>query len=113
MSHHRYAITTNEGLNEERLPITARLSPIGSASSDTEYDRRSLFRFYFFSPKIIFQFFFFSVNENRALIEEREKLSASLAALTHHVAHVQFRLQQVISAPTPEDREVGQYKMIH
>jgi len=40
------------------------------------------------------------------LLEEHERLSASLAALTHHVAHVQFRLQQVISAPTAEDREV-------
>jgi hypothetical protein len=40
------------------------------------------------------------------LLEERERLTASLAALTHHVAHVQFRLQQVISAPTAEDREV-------
>ncbi len=70
------------------------------------------FDFTFF-PRKLFSNFFFSVNENRALLEEREKLSASLAALTHHVAHVQFRLQQVISAPTPEDREVGQYKMIH
>jgi hypothetical protein len=51
---------------------------------------------------------FFSVNENNALLEEHERLNASLSALTHHVAHVQFRLQQVISAPTAEDREVGQ-----
>ena len=50
----------------------------------------------------------FSVNEHNALLEERERLTSSLSALTHHVAHVQFRLEQVISAPTTEDREVGQ-----
>jgi hypothetical protein len=55
-------------------------------------------------PKIFSNLF--SFNENSALLEERERLTASLAALTHHVAHVQFRLQQVISAPTAEDREV-------
>jgi len=49
-----------------------------------------------------------SSNDNNALIEEHDKLTASLAALTRHVAHVQFRLQQVLSAPTPEDREVKQ-----
>jgi hypothetical protein len=41
---YRYAITTNEGINEETLPMTSRLSPIGSASADIERDRRSLFR---------------------------------------------------------------------
>ena len=48
------------------------------------------------------------LNEKLALLEEHEKLSASLAALTRHFAHVQLRLQQVVSAPTPEDREVKQ-----
>jgi hypothetical protein len=53
----------------------------------------------------------FSANEEFreriALLEEHEKLNASLAALTRHFAHVQFRLQQVVSAPTTEDREVS------
>ena len=42
------------------------------------------------------------------MIEEHERLSSSLAALTRHFAHVQLRLQQVVSAPTIEDREVKQ-----
>ena len=40
---HRYAITTNEGLNEKSFPMTGRLSPIGSASSEIEFDRRFYF----------------------------------------------------------------------
>ena len=46
------------------------------------------------------------LNEKIALLAEHEKLNASLAALTRHFAHVQLRLQQVMSAPTSEDREV-------
>jgi hypothetical protein len=91
MSYQR-EITTNEELNHDKFSMTNRLSPIGSASSDTEYDRRSCFNE--------------ECNENIALLEEHEKLNAALAALTRHVAHVQFRLEQVLSAPTPEDREV-------
>jgi hypothetical protein len=45
-------------------------------------------------------------DEKLLLLEEHDKLSSSLAALTRHFAHVQLRLQQVVSAPTPEDREV-------
>lgn len=55
-------------------------------------------------------FLFISVNEEvhdkLALLEEHERLNASLSALTRHFAHVQLRLQQVVSAPTAEDREV-------
>lgn len=61
-------------------------------------------------------FFFFSHNEaandNDALLEEHERLSASLAALTRHFAHVQLRLHQVVSAPTIEDREVNTQKLV-
>jgi hypothetical protein len=46
------------------------------------------------------------VNDKLALLEEHERLNASLSALTRHFAHVQFRLQQVVCAPTSEDREV-------
>ncbi len=46
------------------------------------------------------------LNEKDLLLEEHERLNASLSALTRHFAHVQLRLQQVVSAPTPEDREV-------
>ena len=48
------------------------------------------------------------LNEKLALLEEHERLNVSLAALTRHFAHVQLRLQQVVSAPTAEDREVQQ-----
>jgi hypothetical protein len=55
-------------------------------------------------------FFIFSaneeVNEKAELLEEHERLNSSLAALTRHFAHVQLRLQQVVGAPTVEDREV-------
>ena len=50
--------------------------------------------------------FFFSLKDNVTLLDQHDRLNTSLAALTRHVAHVQFRLQQVLSAPTPEDREV-------
>jgi hypothetical protein len=46
------------------------------------------------------------LNEKKLLLEEHERLNTSLSALTRHFAHVQLRLQQVVSAPTPEDREV-------
>ena len=55
-----------------------------------------------FTPKSTF----IELNEKLALLEEHERLNASLAALTRHFAHVQLRLQQVVSAPTAEDREV-------
>ena len=64
----------------------------------------SIFKYQTFSFSII------SVNEEvhdkLALLEEHERLNASLAALTRHFAHVQLRLQQVVCAPTTEDREV-------
>ena len=37
--------------------------------------------------------------------EEQEQLNSSLLALTTHFAQVQFRLKQIVSAPT-EEREV-------
>lgn len=78
-----------EETNDDKLPMTGRLTPIGGASSDTELGQ--------------------SINEEvadkLALLEEHERLSASLAALTRHFAHVQLRLHQVVSAPTVEDRE--------
>lgn len=46
------------------------------------------------------------VDDKFALLEEHERLNASLSALTRHFAHVQLRLHQVVSAPTSEDREV-------
>lgn len=63
---------------------TGRLTPIGRNDEQNENE----------------------TNEKRFLLEEHEHLSASLAALTRHFAHVQLRLQQVVSAPTSEDREV-------
>lgn len=94
----------NENISymNDDAPMTGRLTPIGSSSSDIEFDNRSVFLFY----SIFLYFYSYSFNENVALIEEQEKLNASLAALTRHVAHVQLRLQQVVSAPTAEDREV-------
>jgi hypothetical protein len=82
-----------EDSSDEKLPMTGRLTPIGGASSDTEY------LFYSVSANE-------EVNEKLALLEEHERLNASLSALTRHFAHVQLRLQQVVCAPTTEDREV-------
>ena len=65
---------------------TGRLTPIGRHDEHNENENET--------------------NEKRFLLEEHEHLSASLAALTRHFAHVQLRLQQVVSAPTSEDREV-------
>lgn len=52
----------------------------------------------------------FSANEDFddkvVMMEEHDRLNKSLAALTRHFAHVQLRLQQVVSAPTADDREV-------
>jgi len=53
------------------------------------------------------------LNEKNLLLAEHERLNASLAALTRHFAHVQLRLQQVVSAPTPEDREVINRFFLH
>ncbi|CAF1317465.1 unnamed protein product [Rotaria sordida] len=78
-----------EDSSDEKLPMTGRLTPIGGASSDTEYGKSANEEF----------------NEKVALLEEHERLNASLSALTRHFAHVQLRLQQVVSAPTTEDRE--------
>ncbi|UJR14993.1 hypothetical protein I4U23_001970 [Adineta vaga] len=78
-----------EDSSDDRLPMTGRLTPIGGASTDTELGRSVNDEF----------------NDNLALLEEHERLNSSLAALTRHFAHVQFRLQQVVSAPTTEDRE--------
>lgn len=75
---------------EERLSMAGRLTPIGGAASDDEYFNQDHEEF----------------SEKTALLQEHENLNASLTALTCHFAHVQLRLQQVISAPTPEDREV-------
>jgi hypothetical protein len=49
-----------------------------------------------------------ATDEKFALLEEHERLNKSLAALSRHFAHVQLRLQQVVSAPTSEDREVNE-----
>ena len=46
------------------------------------------------------------LHERTILLEEHDRLTISLSALTRHFAHVQLRLQQVVSAPTSEDREV-------
>ncbi|CAF0808345.1 unnamed protein product [Adineta ricciae] len=93
MSHesmsYRPMVTTNEELNDEKWSMTDRLTPIGGPSSDTEYGKSADEEF----------------NERDVLLEEHEQLTTSLAALTRHFAHVQLRLQQVVSAPTPEDRE--------
>ncbi|CAF3872768.1 unnamed protein product [Adineta steineri] len=78
-----------EDFNDDRLPMTGRLTPIGGASSDTEFGRSVNEE----------------VNEKLILLEEHERLNSSLAALTRHFAHVQLRLQQVVGAPTTEDRE--------
>lgn len=40
------------------------------------------------------------------LEEEQEQLNSSLFALTTHFAQVQFRLKQIVDAPT-EHKEVG------
>ncbi|CAF0812220.1 unnamed protein product [Adineta ricciae] len=78
-----------EDSSDDKLPMTGRLTPIGGASSDTE-----------FAIGVNEEF-----NDKLVLLEEHERLNASLAALTRHFAHVQLRLQQVVSAPTTEDRE--------
>ncbi|UJR31683.1 hypothetical protein I4U23_019164 [Adineta vaga] len=93
MSHesmsYRPMITTDDEANDQKLPMTGRLTPIGGASSDTEYGKSADEE----------------LHERSLLLEEHEKLTTSLAALTRHFAHVQLRLHQVVSAPTPEDRE--------
>ncbi|CAF4910295.1 unnamed protein product, partial [Rotaria magnacalcarata] len=78
-----------EDSSDEKFSMTGRLTPIGGASSDTEYGKSANEEFY----------------EKVELLEEHERLNASLSALTRHFAHVQLRLQQVVSAPTAEDRE--------
>ncbi len=40
---YRPEITVNKEFNDEKLLMTGRLTPIGGASSDTEYDRRCVF----------------------------------------------------------------------
>ena len=74
-------------MDQTQLPsqTTGRLTPIGGDAEQKNEEES---------------------NEKRVLLEEHERLSASLAALTRHFAHVQLRLQQVVSAPTTEDREV-------
>jgi hypothetical protein len=101
-----HEITTNEAFDNDNFPMTGRLTPIGGTSSDTDYDTRSFSNCKISCSKNICFSNISSVHENMALLEEHENLNASLAALTRHVAHVQFRLQQVLSAPTSEDREV-------
>ena len=53
------------------------------------------------------------LHEKFALLEEHDRLNKSLAALSRHFAHVQLRLQQVVSAPTAEDREVIFFLLQH
>jgi len=81
--------------SDEKLPMTGRLTPIGGASSDTEYGRSANEDF----------------DEKVVLMEEHERLNKSLAALTRHFAHVQLCLQQVVSAPTADDREALLYEL--
>lgn len=102
-----------EDSSDDKLPMTGRLTPIGGASSDTEFaigyveENNTNFEKYFFMDSVNEEF-----NDKLVLLEEHERLNASLAALTRHFAHVQLRLQQVVSAPTTEDREVGYEKNI-
>lgn len=37
---YQYEIVPNEDLDSDKFPMSGRLTPIGSASSDTEYDKR-------------------------------------------------------------------------
>lgn len=119
MSHesmsYRPMVTTNEELNDEKSwSMADRLTPIGGPSSDTEYGKRSVRFSRILSPVNLADALsnYFSAeeefHERDVLLEEHEQLTTSLAALTRHFAHVQLRLQQVVSAPTPEDREVKQ-----
>ncbi|CAF1200939.1 unnamed protein product [Rotaria sp. Silwood1] len=80
---------SEQTIYDKKLLINDRLTPIGDTSLHTEYDTSDNEEF----------------NENIPLIKKHEKLNSSLAALTSHLAHVQLRLEQVISAPTLEDRE--------
>ena len=85
--------------------MTGRLTPIGGASSDTEFGRRYGRSRTPSSLTSVCSSANEEVNEKLVLLEEHERLNSSLAALTRHFAHVQLRLQQVVSAPTSEDRE--------
>ena len=101
---------SNQTSMEETPPTAGRLTPIGSISSDTEHSHRCIGLPCSADTNQSPSGAHFSANEELreriALLEEHEKLNASLAALTRHFAHVQLRLQQVVSAPTAEDREV-------
>ena len=109
---YRPMVTTNEELNDDKWSMTDRLTPIGCPSSDTEYGKRSVCFTRLLSFINLLDAFlnYFSAdeefNERNVLLGDHEQLTPSLAALTRHFAHVQLRLQQVVSAPTPEDREV-------
>jgi hypothetical protein len=46
-----------------------------------------------------------SFDQVKTLEEEQELLNGSLMALTAHFAQVQFRLRQIVDAPT-EDKQV-------
>jgi hypothetical protein len=103
-----WAMLQEADSSDEKLPMTGRLTPIGGASSDTEYGRRYADRN---NPRSHLTVrWIFSANEEFddkfVMLEEHDRLNKSLSALTRHFAHVQLRLQQVVSAPTSEDREV-------
>ncbi|CAF0803057.1 unnamed protein product [Rotaria sordida] len=89
MLHETMSYSSEQIIHDKKSSMNGRLTPIGGASLDTEYDKNDNKEF----------------NENIALLNEHETLNAALAALTSHFARVQLRLQQVVSAPTPEDRE--------
>jgi hypothetical protein len=48
----------------------------------------------------------FDYDQLKTLEEEQELLNGSLMALTTHFAQVQFRLRQIVDAPT-EDKQVN------
>ena len=100
-------------IDEETMATSGRrLPPIGGTSSENEFTRRSPisnFPSREHSSILLVEISSESrdVSDNLALLEEHERLNSSLAALTRHFAHVQLRLQQVVHAPTTEDREVA------
>lgn len=71
---------------EERWPPLGAANPAENGGKNSEFSRKS-------DPEKI-----------RDLEDEQEELNGSLLALTSHFAQVQFRLKQVVAAPT-ETRE--------
>lgn len=87
--------------NEESQPTARRWDPVG-ASSDSEEELERLEKNCTNERCHHYE----QLKKLRNLEEEQELLNSSLFALTTHFAQVQFRLRQVVDAPTEDKDEL-------